>query len=283
MTLRSRYPFSRRAPAFTVIASALLIVGAAPAERAAAGQGPWSGPEMAQVRLISAGVTPGAPAFWAALEFRMEPGWKIYWRNPGAAGRPPVANWSASRGVEVGAFNWPRPRIFAFSGIATAGYGRRVLLPVRSTLVKRSGKDATSQPSIVVDVIYQTCKHICIPVRARLQLSGAGLLLPDSGIKREIATSLSKVPAALSVAVVDRLPAGGWRVFVRRPSGINWGMPKLVIEAGTKSRIGLRPTEITSSGLVFTIEKPPLSPNAAPLRYLLVDGDWAGGGRLEFR
>ena len=54
----------------------------------------WIGdPSMAEMRLVSAVDGTGAlENIPLGLEFRMAPGWKIYWRTPGEAGLPPSIN-----------------------------------------------------------------------------------------------------------------------------------------------------------------------------------------------
>ncbi|MCM2269211.1 MAG: hypothetical protein NDJ75_03865, partial [Thermoanaerobaculia bacterium] len=56
----------------------------------AAVAGPWAENAQARVRLVSrfAVAVPGGDA-GLGLEFRMAPGWHVYWLNPGDAGYPP--------------------------------------------------------------------------------------------------------------------------------------------------------------------------------------------------
>ncbi len=54
--------------------------------------GAWVGdPAYGEVRLVSAVSAMGdLEALPLGLEFRLAPGWKIYWRTPGEAGLPPT-------------------------------------------------------------------------------------------------------------------------------------------------------------------------------------------------
>ena len=63
------------------------------------------------------------------LVFRMEPGWKIYWRSPGDAGFPPLPDWAKSKNVRPGALKWPTPNRFSVLGLQTLGYEGTVVLP----------------------------------------------------------------------------------------------------------------------------------------------------------
>ena len=46
------------------------------------------------------------------LLFRLKPGWKIYWKNPGKAGYPPKINWSKSKNIKELEILWPKPKKF---------------------------------------------------------------------------------------------------------------------------------------------------------------------------
>ena len=52
--------------------------------------GPWQGNDVMDARLVAAVNAAGDTAMIeAGLEFRLAPGWKVYWRSPGDAGLPP--------------------------------------------------------------------------------------------------------------------------------------------------------------------------------------------------
>ena len=50
--------------------------------------------------------------YTAALEIRLAPGWKTYWRAPGEAGFPPQFDFSSSRNLENLEIIWPAPMLF---------------------------------------------------------------------------------------------------------------------------------------------------------------------------
>src|SRR4051794_25705450 len=45
----------------------------------------------------------------AALRLDSEPGWHIYWRNPGDAGIATSIEWTLPPGITVGQIQWPAP------------------------------------------------------------------------------------------------------------------------------------------------------------------------------
>src|SRR5258708_39381525 len=43
------------------------------------------------------------------VHFILEPGWHIYWVNPGDSGQPPSFKWRFPPGFRAGEIQWPRP------------------------------------------------------------------------------------------------------------------------------------------------------------------------------
>ena len=106
----------------------LLALLALPAAGFAAA-GEWDRNDHVAVRLIS-GVesASGDGILPFGIEFRLQPGWKIYWRTPGDAGYPPQVDWSASGNVGEAQMRWPVPERFSVLGLETLGYKDVVLL-----------------------------------------------------------------------------------------------------------------------------------------------------------
>src|SRR5579862_6454168 len=46
---------------------------------------------------------------WIGLYFDMEPGWHIYWVNPGDSGEAPRVQWDLPKGFRAGDIRWPAP------------------------------------------------------------------------------------------------------------------------------------------------------------------------------
>ena len=124
-----------------------------------------------KVELISEQATspPGQP-LWVGLLFRLEPGWHIYWQNPGDSGEPPKAQWELPTGFVAGSIRWPQPIRLGGGSVVDYGYEGQVLLmaPIQGS----SGRNATSLPSLSADVKYIACRDVCIPGKAHLTLSG---------------------------------------------------------------------------------------------------------------
>ena len=50
--------------------------------------------DMVEVSFISSVTKVTEEKFYLGLEFKLEPGWKIYWRQPGDSGMPPQGVWA---------------------------------------------------------------------------------------------------------------------------------------------------------------------------------------------
>ena len=85
----------------------LAFVGTlAPRAVVAAVASPWDQTDVSEVRIVSAAEAVGeGDTVRLGLQFRLDPGWKIYWRSPGDAGLPPMPDFEGSANlasVEIG-------------------------------------------------------------------------------------------------------------------------------------------------------------------------------------
>src|SRR5689334_17387874 len=83
------------------------------------------------VELISEArsMQPGSP-FTVGLHFKLEPGWHIYWKNPGDSGQPPRIQWDLPGGITAGSIEWPTPKKLPVGPLLDYGYEDDVLLPI---------------------------------------------------------------------------------------------------------------------------------------------------------
>jgi thiol:disulfide interchange protein len=101
----------------------------------------------------------------AGVLFDLDPGWHIYWAQPGDAGLATEMDWR-SGDAEVGPIAWPKPETFVEAdGITTYGYQNRVLLPVPVQVSDSVGRSLSLQ----VSVRYLACKVICSPGQVNLR------------------------------------------------------------------------------------------------------------------
>ena len=150
--------FYRFLPALLVLS--LLAAGPARAEDYASD---WARTDQGAARLV---VSPGPDgALRLGLDFKLQPGWKIYWRSPGDAGLPPTVDWAGSENATVGDFAWPVPERFELSGLETFGYEGDVLLPAGVTV-----PTAGAPVHLKAAVDFLTCRELCVPNNVTLDL-----------------------------------------------------------------------------------------------------------------
>jgi DsbC/DsbD-like thiol-disulfide interchange protein len=138
--------------------------------------------------------------------FDLQPGWHIYWVNPGDAGDPPRIQWELPAGFRAGDIRWPTPLRLTSGTLVDYGYEGLVLLPV--PLHVPAGYEAGKPATLAADIRYVVCRQVCVPGRARLTLS----LPPAGGIFTGLAST-----RALFGRVEARLPKpmpATWKVQV---------------------------------------------------------------------
>jgi DsbC/DsbD-like thiol-disulfide interchange protein len=98
----------------------------------------------------------------AAVRIRLNPGWKTYWRVPGAAGIPPSFNWIGSQNFAGAEVQYPSPEVLDTGGVLSVGYRDEVVFPI----VLRA-----TQPGLPIELVldfnFGACDEICIPVNAQ--------------------------------------------------------------------------------------------------------------------
>jgi DsbC/DsbD-like thiol-disulfide interchange protein len=124
----------------------------------------------ARVSLIveNASTPPGKP-LWVGLLFQLDPGWHIYWQNPGDSGEPPKVQWELPEGFRAGEIRWPVPIRLGSGSVIDYGYEGHVLLMV--PIERSPGARGDSASPIAADVKYVVCREICIPGKAHLTVS----------------------------------------------------------------------------------------------------------------
>lgn len=221
------------------LAAALAAALAAPAAwaQAAPVPGAWAQGVHAAFRLIAADSALGGDGtVLAGIEFRLAPGWKTYWRDPGAAGIAPEFDWSASANVGRVEVLWPVPKRFETGGLPSAGYAGSVVLPVRVTAVN-PGKPV----DLVLSAAFGVCSDLCLleegavslivpPGRETPSAHWTALLLAETAVPRDGAAaglSATAVPADGGLHVTVAGPGAGdvSDLFVEAEGGRVYGVP----------------------------------------------------------
>ena len=131
-------------------------------------------------------------SYLAALEFKLNPGWKTYWRSPGPAGLPPVFDWSGSGNIGDVAMDWPAPEVIDQSGMVTLAYHDGFVLPIHIT------PEADGPVRIAMSLNFGVCSDICVPAQAVFltRLDGSA----DEGV--------AEINAALDAQALGGVSAG---------------------------------------------------------------------------
>ncbi len=176
---------------FLIAAVLTAVLGLFPALAAAqSGASAWVRTDQTQVRLVAATSGTGtAGSVRLGLHFRLEPGWKVYWRSPGDAGFPPKPEWAGSRNLASAEFRWPAPERFELFGLDTFGYSDEVVLPITARL-ERSGAPL----ALKLGLDYLVCEKICIPYQASLALDLPGGAATPTEHAHLIDRFVSRVP-----------------------------------------------------------------------------------------
>ncbi|MBN8973952.1 MAG: cytochrome C biogenesis protein [Rhizobiales bacterium] len=170
--------------------TALLLVCATLNSARAQDASPWAEDDHSAVRLL-AGSRSGAVVL-GGIAFRLQPGWKTYWRTPGDSGVPPRFDFSKSDNVEAVTVLWPAPRPFPDgAGGTSLGYKDQVVLPLRIAL------KAADKPVVLrMAISYAVCDKLCVPVEANAELSFASVASTEDNA---LSSALDTVPKPANV------------------------------------------------------------------------------------
>jgi thiol:disulfide interchange protein DsbD len=150
----------------------------------------------------------------AGLDFKLEPGWHIYWSNPGDSGEPPHIQWILPNGVNATRMQFPAPKRLPLGPLMDFGYEDEVLFPLTLDVAK------TAKPgpaTLRVKVDWLVCREVCIPGKANLEATsnlviedpnGTSYFPPDVGIWIEFQNSLPKPLPTADTAIFQPTPTG---------------------------------------------------------------------------
>ena len=231
----------------------------------------WAETDQTAVRLIAATDTAG-DALTLGLQFRLDPGWKVYWRSPGDAGYPPRIDWSESENLGAVDISWPTPKRFSVLGFETLGYTDEVVFPLQAKPA-RAGRPVTLKAA----VSYLTCKDICIPYDAKLALALPSGPPRPSAFAHLINRYQVRVPGDGSAhgMVIERAEAAGRMLRVTARAVTPFVKPDLFVE-GPNTLYFSQPT-VSLSGKRAVLELSAGGDGALmgglPLVLTLVDGE----------
>src|SRR5262249_3650332 len=116
---------------------------------------------------------------WLAVELSIEPGWHVYWRNPGDAGLATSVKWQLPARASAGPIVWPLPERFSARALVGYGYRERVVLLVP---VKVPQRFASETLTVEASVSWLACAEVCIPGEQVVKLTAP---VGDSAPRRD--------------------------------------------------------------------------------------------------
>lgn len=138
------------------------------------------------------------------VELTVDPGWHVYWINPGDAGMPTTVTWELPEGFSCGPLVHPWPTSFTTGELQGYGHEGRVRYPVVVTVPK----DFRQQAVLRGTLSWLACNDdSCVPGSADLELTlGPGRLTPgpDAGaVAAAHATAVTSAPEGMKLKVRD--------------------------------------------------------------------------------
>jgi thiol:disulfide interchange protein DsbD len=155
----------------------------------------------------------------AGLYFKLEPGWHIYWKNPGDAGLPPHIEWTLPAGITAGPMQFPAPKRLALGPLMDYGYEGEVLFP----LWLEAAQTVKDGPVVLhAKVDWLVCQASCIPGKAELEVSRGIVSAPAEPIylasDRDLFKRLSgrlPIPFPSTSQAIFQPTKAGFRLTVR--------------------------------------------------------------------
>lgn len=158
-----------------------------------------------------------------AIFFDNKPGWKTYWRDPGASGIPPGLEVSRD-GIELTShISFPAPVWIDDGYGAYAGYVDDVSLPVEIDLSAAMGEAFADAP-ISAWFFAGVCREVCIPVMGTLSVKASNSQF-ETSLEDIMAVNAAfeSLPAIVTpdrmIAEISNDPNGGWQVAVTLTEG----------------------------------------------------------------
>ena len=140
-------------------------------------------------------------AYEGGLLVDMRPGWKTYWRVPGAGGIPPEISASGDN-LAAFSFDLPLPQRIAGEDGESIGYKDQVIFPFAATPV-----DASKPLALQVSAFIGVCEVVCIPARIAGEVNFTPANGPTADTKllqaAKLRIPLTQAGAVTSVTAAD--------------------------------------------------------------------------------
>jgi thiol:disulfide interchange protein DsbD len=206
----------------------------------------------AELLLEDRALTPDA-THWVGVRLTPEPGWHVYWENPGDSGLPTEIRWSLPEGLRAGEIHWPYPHPESLGELTNYGYSEATL-----HLVPLHTPPQLQGPQrLQAEVKWLVCSDVCIPGGATLGLDAATATQrePDPALRSLFAEARAQLPqpwpgGALRYAIADDTLSlemeGPWTAdmqlafFPRQNDLVAHAAPQRIAIEGERARLSQR-------------------------------------------
>ncbi|MEM6387029.1 MAG: protein-disulfide reductase DsbD domain-containing protein [Pseudomonadota bacterium] len=190
----------------------------------------------------------------AGIALDLAPGWKTYWRVPGAGGIPPSFNWSGSSNIVQAEVHYPVPKVMDQNGLQSIGYDENVVFPV---IITTQSADA---PIILkAEVDLGVCEEVCIPMTLQLTARLPALGSPNAAI----AASLESQPRSAGSFDCEITPIKDGLALRATTDQASLKADIAVIEISTPG-VWVSPSDVLQRGATLVAEVEMVPPNAQP-------------------
>lgn len=204
----------------------------------------WHRVEGGAIRLVTSDRPAKDGTMRGALEIRLNPGWKTYWKDPGSSGVPPTLEAQSNGQAVPAALHFPEPRWFEDDYAAWAGYDRPVTFAVTF-----APQDINADAPLDTRIFLGLCETICIPVNATLSAQHA-----DAEAEKLVAAAFDALPAPARHdmrAVISHVENDRLTVEADLPANV---IVEDIFVAGTdKATVGAPIREKSSGKPAFTV------------------------------
>ena len=188
------------------------------------------------------------------LSLRPKPGWHVYWRNPGDAGKEASVRWELPPGFAVGELRFPAPHVIPFGDFVTYGFDGPVLL--LAALEVPAGLRSGEPVAIRGRATWVVCDDaLCVPEQADVTLT---LPVGDGSDRAEhrpaFAEARQALPPAMAWPARFSVSAGEVEFAVEVPPAAEAEAPYLFVAAKGLVRYGRQESTRSAEGWRFVMD-----------------------------
>ena len=241
--------------------SLLAITAAPPAYSQAAAQPTIKAAHVTVTLLVPPGQLAPGESFTAGLDFKMEPGWHVYWINAGDSGEPPAAKWTLPTGITADALQFPAPKRLPLGPLMDFGYENEVVFPV-AMHVAADFHPTSSKATLAAHVTWLVCREVCIPGKGDLAVTRTAWSKPAAS--PDIDAAAQNLIAKFQAQLPKPLPAADTATFSSTPKtfvlAINTGQKQssaqfFPLDQTVIANAAPQPAQPTSNGVQLTLTK----------------------------